>query len=117
MLLALTNDLMAAAPIEHAARQAGTQCRVIDPAQLDEVPSDQEVRLVVIDLGAVSGVAETVTALRGRLGESLAILAFGPHVQTEKLTAARQAGCTQVLTQGQFHQSAVAIIAEAVASQ
>ncbi len=117
MLLAVTNDLMTAAPIEHAGRQLGLPLRTASLAQCRELQQGSSVQLVLLDLNAVDQVAEAVTTLRTVLHKDVPIVAFGPHVHAEKLQAARQAGCTQVLTRGQFHGRANEIIAAALANE
>lgn len=114
MLIAVTNDLMAAAPIEHAARLAGVPCRVASSTQVEQnLPADG-IRLVVLDLNATDQVVDLVAAIRDQVGSTTPIIAFGPHVHAAKLQAAKQAGCSQVLTRGQFHQNAGKIIATAL---
>jgi hypothetical protein len=115
MLLGVTNDLMAAAPIENAARQLGITCRVVSLPQIENLNVGQSVRLIVLDLNAIDQVMDAIAELRDSLGESIPIVAFGPHVHAGKLSAARQAGCSQVLTRGQFHQKASAVMAAALA--
>lgn len=115
MVLAVTNDLMAAAPIEHAARQLGVECRAITACQLNDVDRSDDLQVVVVDLNAVDQVAEVIATVRSSVGESVPIIAFGPHVHVAKLEAAKEAGCSQVLTRGQFHQATARIISAAVA--
>lgn len=110
MLLAVTNDLMAAAPIEHAARQLGQLCRVVTAAQLSGLALDESVEAVVLDLTAAANVADIVAAIHSAAGPSTAIIAFGPHVHEQKLAAARTAGCTAVLTRGQFHRDIAGVL-------
>ena len=38
-------------------------------------------------------------------GQQIKTLAFGPHVQEEKLVGARQVGFDEVMTNGQFNQN------------
>ena len=114
MLIAVTSDLMAAAPLENAARQAGVACTVWSSGQLAQAAPLADVRLVVLDLNATDQVADTISCIRDRLGSTISIVAFGPHVHEEKLLAAKQANCTAVFTRGQFHKSAATIIAQAL---
>jgi AmiR/NasT family two-component response regulator len=114
-LLAVTNDLIAAAPIEQAARQQGVAWRVVPAHRYDELDLDQ-LQLVVLDLNAVDQVAEAVAELKATVGAATPIVAFGPHVHAAKLQAARDAGCAQVLTRGQFHGHAPEIIAQALSN-
>lgn len=110
MLLAVTNDLMAAAPIEHAARQLGQLCRVVTTSQLTGLTLDEPAEAVVLDLAAAADVSDMVDAIHSAAGPSTPIIAFGPHVHEQKLAAARQAGCTAVLTRGQFHRDIAGVL-------
>ena len=112
-IVAVTGDLMTAAPIEHAARQAGAVCRVIASADAP-LPDAPSVRLVVVDLSSVTDIASTVATLRQSIGDEVPVVAFGPHVHEELLASAQTAGCNQVLTRGQFHRNAGQIVAAAV---
>lgn len=111
MLLAISNDLMAVAPIENACRQLGVACQTASLAQCVEREVAQPIRLVVLDLNAVDQVDEAITNLRTVIDPAVPVIAFGPHVHTTKLDAARKAGCAAVLTRGQFHQQARDVIA------
>lgn len=111
MLLAVTNDLMATAPIEHAARQLGASCRTASTSQLAGLELPEAPQLVVLDLSATSDIPGTVAAIRQAAGEA-PIVAFGPHVHEATLQAAAEAGCAQVLTRGQFHRDMVAVLGE-----
>ncbi|MFO0912318.1 MAG: hypothetical protein U0795_05150 [Pirellulales bacterium] len=65
----------------------------------------RDVKLVVIDL-TLSGL-ELKTELFDQLhSQSIATVAFGPHVHRERLAAALAAGCQRVWSRGQLHQQA-----------
>ena len=59
-------------------------------------------RLAVVDLSTVADAAGVV-ALAGEQHPPPPCIAFGPHVHKKKLAAAKQAGCTEVFTQGEFY--------------
>ncbi|MDZ4780441.1 MAG: histidine kinase [Planctomycetia bacterium] len=44
------------------------------------------------------------------------VVAFGPHVHEDRLQAARNAGCTEVLSRGKFHAQAVEILTKSLAT-
>jgi DNA-binding response OmpR family regulator len=68
-------------------------------------------RLITIDLRAPAlAVASLVAALRQAASEAT-IVAFGPHVHTEALSAAVEAGCDEVITRGQFERRFDALLA------
>ncbi|MEX2092331.1 MAG: hypothetical protein WD971_06620 [Pirellulales bacterium] len=108
----LSGDLMGASRVEGAARMASVEFRMvgnIDAAV--ECCAAQPVALVMVDLATAGlDVAALVERLKGRSNHVPAIVAFGPHVHDEMLTAAKQAGCDQVLSRGQFMSRAGEII-------
>jgi DNA-binding NarL/FixJ family response regulator len=99
--LLLSQDLLAGSQVLGAARALGRDARQIQTAAqlLEQAPS---AGLVLIDLNS-SGLqlAELIPALRAA-NSAVRIIAFGPHVHTGLLAAARDAGCDEVLTRGQF---------------
>jgi DNA-binding response OmpR family regulator len=69
------------------------------------------VALVILDLSTPDlNLKHLLPALRKQNSEIGPIVAFGPHVQASRLTAARQAGCDDVLTQGEFHRRVGALL-------
>lgn len=112
-ILAISDDLLASAPIENAARQAGIACRVMSASSLAECSDSPQ--LVLLDLNATGEVETTVRQIRDQLAGT-PVVAFGPHVHAAKLKAATKAGCDQVLTLGQFHQQVVPLVASYSAS-
>ena len=55
--------------------------------------------IVVVDLGR-RGAIDAVAAIRAATGAR--IVGFGPHVERDVLSAARQAGCDEVLARSVF---------------
>ncbi len=108
-VVVLSSDLATGSQIHGAAKAAGVPCATaLGPGSLMEKATGA--RLVLIDLTMPQlDVAETVQALKA-LPTPPAIVAFGPHVQTVRLQAAADAGCDAVLTRGQMHSQAVALI-------
>jgi len=96
-------DLFFSSRILAEARHAGLEVRSVpDLAALRDHVARHEVRLVLVDLGATeTDLAEVVAAVAAQQPRPC-LIAFGPHVQTERLQAARAAGCDLVLTRGQF---------------
>jgi hypothetical protein len=117
MLLAVTNDLMATAPIENAARQLALPCRAVAVGRLAGLELPASVSVAVLDLNGVDDVVAAVAAIREVAGAEVPIVAFGPHVHEAKLQAASEAGCTKVLTRGQFHRDMVKAISEVLTSK
>jgi len=77
-----SRDLMFRSKLGAVVQAAGAE------ATRDEAAAD----LVVLDVEAPGAVER----IRGLVGQGVAVLAFGPHVQAELLRAAREAGATAV---------------------
>lgn len=100
----LSGDLMVVSRVEGAAAQAGAAVRAVTNAtQAIEACESESAEVLVIDLAPPAmDVAALVAQLRASRGDSMRIIAFGPHVQEDKLAAAREAGCDVVVSRGQF---------------
>jgi DNA-binding response OmpR family regulator len=108
----VSGDLMAASWLTGPAAQASTKLdTAATSAAALQMADKGSYWLVIIDLSiAGKDLAVLVEGLR-RANASMHILAYGPHVQDHLLRVARDAGCDQVLTRGQFHTQAAEIIA------
>lgn len=117
-VLFLTDDLMFSSRVSIAAQMekvavisAPTVAQLLARAPATGVP------LILLDLSAAAcrleQIPELVSELRRQLPASR-LLAFGPHVWEDKLAAAREAGCDEVLARGQFNQQMNAILRRAV---
>ncbi len=88
-----------------AAQRAGCELRVV--ASVDaasQAVACEDIRLIVIDLGTPGNdPSSVVPRLRSDASREIAVVAFGPHVQKQRLNAAREAGCEMVISRGQFH--------------
>lgn len=106
MILFLTKDLFFVPVLQSAGVRQGVEVVSIlslDSPKLAGVDSSA-VTTCVIDLASidVSGLGAAVSQLRSSY-PATRVVAFGPHVQTERLAAATEAGCEQVLTRGQLN--------------
>ena len=120
MIAYLASDLLWASKIKATADALGLPCRPVRSIEMLEARlADSEVRALVVDLDAP---ADTVLAMIRRVkrathptgsgapsptpnGLSTApihVLAFGPHVNRDRLQAARDAGADDVLPRGAF---------------
>lgn len=112
MIVLLTNDLMFQSRISGAVKNAG-KVLVVDRTvervvQRSEQPN--EVTLVLIDLTLESlQLAEAIPQLKLAFG-SARVLAFGPHVDVERLSEAHESGADAVLTRGQFDRDLMSIV-------
>ena len=103
--LALVTDLMTQSQISGAAARTGVTVETAGTAEslLAKLAGGQA-RLVVLDLSQTGlDPAELVPRLKAAMAEGSTILAFGPHVHKQRLTAAAEAGCDVVISRGQFH--------------
>lgn len=107
----LTSDLFFSSRVTSLAREHGWPLEMaasID-ALRDKI-TDREIVLLIIDLGKFAAqVSELLAELRPRCPQ-MHVVAYGPHVNEAALETARQAGCDEVLAQGQFSQRAGQIL-------
>ena len=96
-VIAVSTDLFFAARIRSAAQAAGTSVRFIGRA--DDLPSSAP-SLALVDLDSALDVAHIIAQLQSA-GTPM-IVAFGPHLDTEKFSAARGAGAHRVLARSKF---------------
>jgi len=112
----LTADLMCMSKVSGAAAQAGVPCvSAMSTAALDD-KLVEGTRLVLLDL-TTPGLATSllVPKLRTSLKTRPRIVAFGPHVDGERLEEAETSGCDGVFTRGEFHAKLPQIISHFVA--
>ncbi len=112
-VLFLTSDLVFSSRVAASASQMGATLRtVMAPAKLaDEFAAHPDVSLLLIDLYMPGlDIAAVVVEARAAVSHSLGIVAYGPHVHEDRLGAAREAGCDEVLTRGQFNSQIDAVL-------
>jgi DNA-binding NarL/FixJ family response regulator len=102
-IIFLSSDLMFSSRVLASAKTMGTPLQLVsDQATLSQVVKP-DCTLVIVDL-SLGGLDLPAVIAEVRGAAQLAqILAYGAHVDEEALAAARQAGCDQVLSRGQFH--------------
>lgn len=102
-IVLFTNDLMFQSRIAAAVRNAGGELMVA--RSLESLPSrlaDREPLMIVFDLSfAGIDLPATTAAMRERFPDAKQ-LAYGPHVDVERLQQATVLGIDEVLTRGQF---------------
>lgn len=100
----LSGDLMVQSRVEAAAVRAGSSLKSApDSSSALALLQSMEADLLIIDLTA-SGlvIGEFVDKTRSEVEHTVRVIAFGPHVHEDRLNAARQAGCDEVISRGQF---------------
>lgn len=113
----LAADLLFSTRVLGAAQAIGANVEVCPtPAKLLERVVGDDVRLILLDLTTPQfDVAAVVPMLRTG-APSCRIVAFGAHVDLERLRAAADAGCDEVLTRSQFQQSYVKLLSESLSA-
>lgn len=102
---------MTTSSAQGAAQRVGVDLKTVALRNATSAVSETT-KLVVIDLThAVTDLMPLLSELRSQ-APSAKVIAFGPHVQEQRLTAAREAGCDQVLTRGQWHHGAEQILSD-----
>jgi hypothetical protein len=110
MLLYAAADLIWATRIKATAEDLGIAARPVRSlemlqARLADAPSDSPVRGLIADLEAPIAL-ELIAHLRhpaaGATEHAVRILAYGPHIATDRLQQAKAAGADQVLPRGAF---------------
>jgi hypothetical protein len=115
-ILLVATDLVIQSRVAAAAARAGlAPPKAIGWQQAATLQNADLFQLALLDLTSPGmSVEEVVGVLRGRLGESARIVAFGPHVQTARLDAARRAGCDLVTSRGHFDRNLDAILSQSL---
>lgn len=109
-VLYLTKDLFFSSRVCSLARDASVTIDVI--ASIEACCPMDNTALAIVDLTLPQlDIATAVCKLRESTRE-LKIIAYGPHVDAVKLSAAEQAGCDLVLPRSQFDQQIANILRE-----
>ena len=108
-VLYITSDLFFSSRVSSLARDRGIRVDVVAPlSAAQKITAD--VQLVLVDLAQRSlDVTSIVEAVREK-ANTATIIAYGPHVDEAVLSAAREAGCDEVLPRSQFDQQLVSIL-------
>lgn len=111
-VILVSNDLMAASNIRGAAQSQQIPLTIL--ANIDAVIrqcNEGSVDLVVLDLSTPGlDPGAVLPKLRGTEHPPGAVIAYGPHVHQQRLDKATEAGCDEVLTRGQMHAQADAVL-------
>ncbi|MCC9609101.1 hypothetical protein LOC68_06920 [Blastopirellula sp. JC732] len=97
-----TRDLLFPSKAQHAARMGGVTLQLVGSPQQCADAVDDDTHRVVVDLGSTSEpLADLAAALLAKKPE-LDLIAYGPHVQTDRLADAKSAGF-RTMSNGQVH--------------
>ena len=112
MILLLSSDLMFQSRISSTARAAGKPCvvdRTVDKL-VERVSEPDAVSLVLIDLTLRSVDLDSEIPRLHQCFSNCQIVAYGPHVDVDRLAQAEQAGADRVVTRGQMDRDLAVII-------
>jgi DNA-binding NarL/FixJ family response regulator len=113
-VLVLTTDLLLQSQLAGAVERAEQPVHVV--GSVDGLVSALETgpaRLVILDLSLSAIDPSTlVPQLKQKLPDTT-IAAFAPHVHRQRLADAKAAGCDVVMSRGQFHAEAEALLRQA----
>jgi DNA-binding NtrC family response regulator len=101
-IVILCSDMLFLSKITGTARELGyTFCTALSCNKAAASLSNETRQLLLIDLTQQNldwGLLESIH----QRNDSISSIAFGPHVNTERLAKASEIGCTQVLPRSQF---------------
>jgi len=111
MIAYFASDLIWATRIKSAAEAMSIPARPVRTVEMLEARlADSDVRGLIVDLDHPDIALPLIERVRrgggsesGRGGSAIRVAAFGPHVETEVLQRAKEAGADLVLTRGAFH--------------
>ncbi len=95
---------MLSSQVTQVAKQANVSCKVVSNAeQLIADCQLPQVQQVILDLNTPSQEVEKLVQSVRESSSTVRVIAVAPHVHAEKIKSARESGCDEVLTKGQFH--------------
>jgi hypothetical protein len=112
--LLLSRDLIFTSKVTGTARELGYRVMVAGNVALASSMIEQwRPRVVFVDLAACDLVSPAnLVAYQGLAGPGTSFVAFGSHVDTESLAAARAAGCGTVMPRSKFSAELPRIISD-----
>jgi DNA-binding NarL/FixJ family response regulator len=105
-IVAAVDDLFFAARIRETARQAGVTVEIVEVAQFEAAWAGRQdkngVASVIVDLSS-PGAVDLIRRLKhDPQNEPVRIVSFVSHVASDLISAARNAGCDQVMARSAF---------------
>lgn len=98
-VMMLSGDLLFCSKVKVAATAAGRSFRM--GGQLPDEDTDS-IAYVILDLSTRSGLTDTLAEVCREKCPDAKLIAYGPHVEVEKLQAAKAAGIGMVMSNGHF---------------
>lgn len=111
LILVLTADLMSSTRVHDTLSRLGYQVKVAeDDEEMMALLGQAPAGLIIIDLAAPGlSLPNLVQEANGKLPQT-PILAFGSHMDTQRLAAATAAGCTKVVSRSRFFTEMASLI-------
>jgi CheY-like chemotaxis protein len=107
VVTAVVTDIFFQARIASTVRAAGLQVRY--ELSVSGITKSPPTDLALVDLDADTDVFSVIRALR--MGGTRTIIAFGPHVDTDRRKAAKAAGADRVMAKSKFVQELPRLVA------
>ena len=108
-----SEDLFFTTRILDTARALGFPMQLLtQPEQIRSALANPPLRLWILDLDTSESLLELVSSL-GESFPQVRVIAFGSHVETARLKAARAAGCQLVVPRSKFTTDLVSYLEEA----
>lgn len=113
--LLVTGDLIFSTKITGTARALGLEVQVLgSPGSVVERVRSAPPRCIFLDLSVAALTAELIREIVSAAAGS-PVLAFGSHVDTARLQAARDAGCTEVMPRSRLSSELPALLQQYLA--
>jgi DNA-binding NarL/FixJ family response regulator len=111
-VVALIDDLFFQMKVAETAKHLGLELKVAANGDALLTLLESAPKLVIIDLNARSQPIQTIERVRANKN-SVRMIAFLSHVQTDLAAQARAAGCDEVMPRSSFTQNLAAILSAA----
>lgn len=110
VVVALNRDLMFGSRISSVLRALGYSPRLVkDTAAFCAAVREDAPALAIVDMNGPVEWGE-IAALAADPSVTTPLLGFGPHVDVESRKAAKAAGMTRIVSNGEFHRDAATLI-------
>jgi DNA-binding NarL/FixJ family response regulator len=110
MVLGIVTDLMFVVRIGDAVRRAGRKPMFVGSLERARVQAAERPVLVIVDLACTA--ADPIQVIQEVKELGIPVIAFGAHVDTEALQAAKKAGADRVLPRSRFVEELEKLVAE-----
>ncbi len=121
--LLLSNDLFFTSKVTGTARQLGLQVDLVTTPvaamqrlEGNNAEGTSQCVVLFVDLGHLAVDLVALVAAAHCRTPPVRVIAFGAHVATDRLAAAREAGCDEVMPRGRFSAQLVEILTTAFGS-